>query len=84
MSIDGYNVIELAFNNSYNILFYNNVDVDHLIMNGDGYFVFHPSELPTKQEINNMIKYFSEQEEYEKCIKLTNYIKCNLENIRKT
>jgi len=84
MMWDKIDIIELAFNNSYKVLFNNKLDLDKIIMNGNGYFIFHPSELPTKREVKNMITYFSDKEEYEKCLKLTEYIKCNLENIRKT
>ncbi len=74
MSFEDYtDRIQLAFNNSYSVLFDKETDVDELILNGNGFFIFHPSELPTDKEIEEMIIYFRDSEEYEKCAQLTKY-----------
>ena len=65
--------IDLAFNNSYEVLFNQHLNVEELIINGEGFFIFHPSELPTDEELESMIKYFVDQQEYEKCAQLTKY-----------
>ena len=74
MSYDEYkDKVSLAFNNSYQVLFNSKFNTEELIIKGVGFFIFHPSELPTDAELDDMIKFFKYQEEYEKCAQLTKY-----------
>ena len=68
--------LDLAMNNGYHILM-GDVTIDDLITKknrGEVYLSFNPEDLQTdigwETAINNMINYFIETEEYEKCAKL--------------
>ena len=66
--------MENAMNNSYDLLT-NNKSIEQLIVeNGISDLVFaHNVETnPTKEDIENMLHYFKESEDYEKCIVLSN------------
>ena len=68
--------LDLAMNNGYHILM-GDVTIDDLITKkncGEVYLSFNPEDLQTdigwETAINNMINYFIETEEYEKCAQL--------------
>ena len=66
--------MENAMNNSYDLLT-NNKSIEQLIVeNGISDLVFaHNVETnPTKEDIENMLHYFKESEDYEKCVVLSN------------
>ena len=66
--------MENAMNNSYDLLT-NNKSIEQLIVeNGISDLVFaHNVETePTKEDIENMLHYFKESEDYEKCAVLSN------------
>lgn len=65
--------IELAMNNSYDIIVGNKTiedisdttDIEHLV------FIHDISSKHSYETINTLLEYFKETEEYEKCIKLS-------------
>jgi hypothetical protein len=68
--------LDLAMNNGYHVLM-GDVTIDDLITKknrGEVYLSFNPEDLQTdigwETAINNMINYFIETEEYEKCAQL--------------
>ncbi len=68
--------LDLAMNNGYHILM-GDVTIDDLITKknqGEVFLSFNPEDLQTDvgwdATINNMINYFIETEEYEKCAQL--------------
>lgn len=68
--------MENAMNNSYDLLT-NNKSIEELIVeNGIAELVFaHNIETnPTKEDIENMLLYFQESEDFEKCIELSKMI----------
>tara|TARA_B100000900_G_scaffold246955_1_gene210068 strand:- start:772 stop:1005 length:234 start_codon:yes stop_codon:yes gene_type:complete len=68
--------MENAMNNSYDLLT-NHKSIEELIVeNGISNLVFaHNIETnPTKQDIENMLNYFKESEDFEKCIELSKLI----------
>jgi len=64
--------IDLAFRNSYEVII-NNADASDIIAES-GYFIHHPARPIDKQTIEDMIHYFGESDEFEKCIALKKYI----------
>ena len=65
--------IDIAFRNSYDVII-NDEDATQLITKDSGYFIHHPAKPITINILKNMTDYFSEIEEYEKCIKILKYI----------
>ena len=68
--------MENAMNNSYDLLT-NNKSIEELIIeNGIAELVFaHNIETnPTKEDIENMLEYFKESEDFEKCVELSKMI----------
>jgi len=66
--------LDMAFRNSYDVII-NDKSAEDLVVSEDGYFIHHPAEPVTKDILEDMREYFSETEEYEKCIKIVKYIK---------
>ena len=60
---------EIAVRNSYEVII-NNKDAIELLGDEEGYFIHLPFEPVTKDVCDDMIEYFEEVEEYEKCNKL--------------
>ena len=65
--------IDIAFRNSYDVII-NDEDATLLITKDTGYFIHHPAQPITINILEDMRDYFSEVEEYEKCIKILKYI----------
>ena len=65
--------LDTAFRNSYDVII-NYKSAKDFITSEDGYFIHHPAEPVTKEILEDMRVYFSENEEYEKCIKILKYI----------
>lgn len=66
--------MENAMNNSYDLIT-NNKSIEQLVIEkGISELVFaHNVETnPTKEDIENMLHYFTESEDYEKCVVLSN------------
>lgn len=61
--------IDLAFRNSYALLM-NESEATNIISSEEGYFIHHPAQPITHQQIQDMLEYFSSKDEFEKCIKL--------------
>ncbi len=62
--------VHIAFLNSFAVLV-NNKKVDELI--GE-FFAHNPARKPSKIELENILKYFIDVEDYEKCALLKKYI----------
>jgi len=63
-------ILDLANNNSYQLLT-GEKTLDEILGRGkDQSFVSMPDETPNSEDLLQMIKYFIETEEYEKCAKL--------------
>ena len=56
-----------------------------IIHKGRGFFAHDPSEDLLQDDIEGVLEYFEEQEEYDKCIEISEFIKekWNLDNIKK-
>lgn len=65
--------VDVAFRNSYDVII-NKEDATELITRAEGYFIHHPAFPITINILEDMREYFSEVEEYEKCIKILKYI----------
>lgn len=65
---------EIAIRNSYDVII-NNKDAIELIGEDEGFFIHLPSAPIHKDVLDDMIEYFEEVEEYEKCSKIKKYIK---------
>lgn len=66
--------MENAMNNSYDLLT-NNKSIEQLIVEKgvvDLVFAHNVETNPTKEDIENMLHYFKESEDYEKCVVLSN------------
>ena len=50
------------------------MEAKDLVVSDDGYFIHHPAEPITKDILEGLKEYFTEVEEYEKCIKIMKYI----------
>ena len=71
--------MENAMNNSFDLIT-NNKSIEQLVIEkGISELVFaHNVETnPTKEDIENMLHYFTESEDYEKCVVLSNINKNN-------
>ena len=66
--------IHTAMLNSYRVIIQGLLPED-IISTELGMFAHDPTEPVEKEVIENMLFYFEEEEEYEKCIKIRNYIK---------
>lgn len=62
--------VHIAFLNSFAVLV-NNKKVDELI--GE-FFAHNPARKPSQRELENILKYFIDIEDYEKCAMLKKYI----------
>ncbi|MCP3698089.1 MAG: hypothetical protein GY920_05970 [Aliivibrio sp.] len=75
MSFDPDEFLDTAFRNSYDVII-NNKSAQDMIESDVGYFVHDPSAPDSANEalLEEMREYFSDTEEYEKCIEINNYI----------
>lgn len=75
MSFDPDEFLDTAFRNSYDVII-NNKSAQDMIESHVGYFVHDPSAPDSANEalLEEMREYFSDTEEYEKCIEINNYI----------
>jgi len=69
--IDDY--LDIAFRNSYEVII-NHKDAKNLIKNSEGYFIHHPANKVELYILEEMKDYFSETEEFEKCIKILKHM----------
>jgi len=76
--------LDTAMNNSYNLIF-RGFDPFLIIFNDNGWFAHDPSEDVRQEDLEGMLEYYEEIEDYSKCREIKNYInkKWNLENIKK-
>ncbi len=59
--------IDTAFENSYRAIVLKE-DVSDIISNEEGIFIHNPAEPIKKISLEQMLEYFTDQEDYEKCI----------------
>ena len=71
MNLEEY--VEVEHRNSNEVII-NNMEAKDLVVSDDGYFIHHPAEPITKDILEGLKEYFTEVEEYEKCIKIMKYI----------
>lgn len=71
MNLEEY--VDVAHRNSYEVII-NNMEAKDLVVSDDGYFIHHPAEPITKDILEALKEYFTDVEEYEKCIKIMKYI----------
>jgi len=64
---------EVAVRNSYEVII-NNKDAIELLGEDEGYFIHLPFEPLNKDVLDDMLEFFEEVEEYEKCIKIKKYM----------
>ena len=76
MNLEEY--VDVAHRNSYDVII-NNKDAKNLIIKDDGEFIHHPAEPVTKDVLEDLKMYFSEMEEFEKCIEIMKYIDENID-----
>ena len=76
MNLEEY--VDVAHRNSYDVII-NNKDAKNLIIKDYGYFIHHPAEPVTKDVLEDLKMYFSEMEEFEKCIEIMKYIDENID-----
>ena len=67
-------VVHVAMMNSYDILV-NKMSPNEFLETDFPYFAHNIGRPPSNDDILNLIDYFSDQEDYEKCKELTNLIK---------
>ncbi len=74
--IEALKQMDNAMNNSYDLLSNNKTIEELLVMKGISNLVFaHDIESPpTKTDIENIIQYFKDIEDFEKCVTLTKLI----------
>jgi len=65
--------VHIGMINSFNIITERNT-IYEVMSSGIGYFAHIPDREPDFETIEDMIRYFSEVEMYEKCIELTLYV----------
>ena len=65
----GKDILDIAFRNSYAVVMEQELPTDLISLN-EGYFIHHPNKRITKEQLKNMIDYFADIEEFEKCVKL--------------
>lgn len=71
--MDNYDNLDMAARNSYEVII-NKKDAIELVGEDEGFFLHLPFEPVNKDVLNDMLEYFEEKEEYEKCIKIKQYI----------
>tara|TARA_R100001086_G_C11746589_1_gene234085 strand:- start:323 stop:553 length:231 start_codon:yes stop_codon:yes gene_type:complete len=76
MNLEEY--VDVAHRNSYDVII-NNKDAKNLITRDDGYFIHHPAKPVTIDILEDLKLYFSEMEEFEKCIEIIKYIDENID-----
>jgi hypothetical protein len=67
-------ILHIAMRNSYKVLF-ENAPEEEIIESDDYYFAHNPFAPYSKEFILNMLDYFIEEEEYEKCINIKQTLK---------
>jgi hypothetical protein len=61
--------IDVAHRNSYYIII-NSIPVEDIIMSLYPYLIHNPGEKLEKSTLNDLLEYFEDMEEYEKCKKI--------------
>mgnify|MGYP003141786331 CR=1 FL=1 len=76
--------LQRAMLNSYYVII-RGYDPFLIIQKGRGFFAHDPSEDLLKEDIEGVLEYFEEVEDYVKCSEISEFIKerWNLENIKK-
>jgi len=62
-------ILEMSMENSYNVIVLD-ADANKIIEEDYGFFAHNPSKPLIKEEIDAMIHYFTQTEQYERCAKL--------------
>ncbi len=65
--------INQAMINSLNVL-NGDVTIEELIMQGEGWFVFNPEKTVSLKTLEQMLQYFTDVEDYERCRQVYNLI----------
>ncbi len=68
--------IHIAFINSFAVIIHNK-DAKELIGADAGWFIHNPKYDATMEDVETMLDYFVEIEDYEKCSEIKNYIDAN-------
>jgi len=70
-----YNFLSVAMENTYNMII-GDTTLEELLNEGLDFMpLLCDSVNPTQNDIQNLLKYYEEEEDYEKCSKILNYLK---------
>ena len=65
--------LHIAFFNSYDVIL-NGIPPEDITNTDVGVFIHNPSLPAKKKDVEDLLKYFEEIEDYDKCIKIKSYI----------
>jgi hypothetical protein len=65
--------LHIAFLNSYEVII-NGIPPETITNTDVGIFIHNPSLPARKKDVEDLLKYFEETEDYDKCIKIKSYL----------
>jgi hypothetical protein len=71
--------LHIAFLNSYDVIL-NGIPPEDITNTDVGVFIHNPSLPAKKKDVEDLLKYFEEIEDYDKCIKIKSYINQRTKN----
>ena len=71
--------LHVAFLNSYDVII-NGIPPEVITNTDVGVFIHNPSLPAQKRDVEDLLKYFEETEDYDKCIKIKSYINQRTKN----